>query len=221
MDEGLQHAGLLLELIPKPKKKKQEDVEETADNPKPGHPDFAKYLEKTLLDFYSKRGETLKAWARQKGISESQFDATKTPALGDDWTPDEAQHRRDQQQLYLILYLENLLYSTGVAVLELIKFADKKVEDGTMSKTRFIFPGKRRLKKWIMNIGREDLAIDTDAPDSAEAGTNTVYMGSGFNPKKDPEHLPPKTAWQHFGNGLRTIPHFLGSAESAFGFRVA
>jgi hypothetical protein len=174
-----------------------------------------------MLDFYSKRGETLKTWARQKGISESQFNATKSPARGEDWTPDEAQHRRDQQQLYLILYLEHLLYSTGIAISNLIKFADRKVEEGTMSKNRFIFPGKRRLKKWIMNIGREDTTIDTESPDSAEAGTNTVYMGSGFNPKKDPEHLPPQTAWQHFGNGLRTIPHFLGSAESAFGFRVA
>jgi hypothetical protein len=221
MDEGIEHAGLLLELIPKPKGKKEEDVEEKADCSKPGDKDFAKYFDKKMLDFYSKRGETLKTWARQKGISESQFNATKSPARGEDWTPDEAQHRRDQQQLYLILYLEHLLYSTGIAISNLIKFADRKVEEGTMSKNRFIFPGKRRLKKWIMNIGREDTTIDTESPDSAEAGTNTVYLGSGFNPKKDPEHLPPQTAWQHFGNGLRTIPHFLGSAESAFGFRVA
>jgi hypothetical protein len=221
MDEGIQHAGLLLELIPKPRKQKEEDIEQKAEGPKPGDPDFAKYLDKKMLEFYSKRGETLKAWARQKGLTASQFDATKSPPRGEEWTPDEAQHRRDQQQLYLILYLEHLLYSTGIAISELIKFADKKVEDGTMSKTRFIFPGKRRLKKWIINIGREDTAIDTESPDSAEAGTNTVYMGSGFNPKKDPEHLPPRTAWQYFGNGLRTIPHFLGSAESTFGFRVA
>jgi hypothetical protein len=46
-------------------------------------------------------------------------------------------------------------------------------------------------------------------------------MGAGFNPRKDPEHLPPKTAWQHFGNGLRKVPKFLGSTESSFGFRVA
>jgi hypothetical protein len=217
----MEHAGLLLELIPKPKKKKGEDVEAKADGPKPGDPDFAKYLDKKMLDFYSRRGETLRAWARQKGLSESKFDSTKMPPPGQDWNPDEAQHRRDQQQLYLILYLEHLLFSTGIAISNLIKFADKKVEEGTMSKNRVIFPGKRRLKKWIMNIGREDTSIDTESPDSAEAGTNTVYMGSGFNPKKDPEHLPPQTTWEHFGNWLRTIPHFLGSTESAFGFRVA
>ncbi|KAE9372370.1 hypothetical protein N431DRAFT_339051 [Stipitochalara longipes BDJ] len=221
MDEGIQHAGLLLELIPKPKKTKEADVEEKADSPKPGDKEFAKYLDKKIVDFYSRRGETLKAWARQKGITQSEFDSTKAPPRGEDWTPDAAQHRRDQQQLYLILYLEHLLYSAGLAISNLIKFADQKVEDGTMAKNRFIFPGKRRLMKWIVNIGREDTTVDIESPDSAEAGTNSVYMGAGFNPKKDPEHLPPETAWQHFGNGLRKIPHFLGSAESAFGFRVA
>lgn len=54
-----------------------------------------------------------------------------------------------------------------------------------------------------------------------ESGSRNIYMGSGFFPRKDPEHLPPNTAWQHFGNGIRKIPHFLGSTESAFGFRVA
>ncbi|CZR57246.1 uncharacterized protein PAC_07136 [Phialocephala subalpina] len=222
MDEGLEHTSIALELAPKPKAKKGEDVEaKGGDNPKPGDTDFAKYLEQKMVEFYNKRGETLKAWARLKGLSEGQFDAAHTPGPDEDFTPDEAQHRRDQQQLYLILYLEHLLYSCGIAILNLIKFADQKVADGTMNKNRLIAPGQRRLKKWIMNIGQEDATVDTESPDSLEAGMNTIYLGSGFNPKKDPEHLPPATAWQHFGNAIRTIPHFLGSQESAFGFRVA
>jgi hypothetical protein len=219
MDEGLQHAGLVLELIPKPKVKKGEvDVEAKGDAPKPGDKEFARHVEEKVLAFYNGRGKTLRAWARQKGLSEEQFDPST------DEVPvavDEQQHGRDQQQLYLILYLEHLLYSTGVAVCNFIKFADSKAEDGTMKKNRLILPGKRRLKKWIMNIGQEDATIDNETPDSLEAGANTVYLGAGFNPKKDPEHLPPETAWQHFGNYLRNIPHFLGSNESSFGFRVA
>jgi hypothetical protein len=212
------HAGLVLELLPKPKTKKgSNDVEAEGSDPRPGHPDFGKYLEQKMLDFYSKRGKTLIAWAREKGLSQDAFDATELPTDTKDCTPTDAQHRRDQQQLYLILYLEHLLYSTGIAISNLVKFADQKVEDGTMSKKRLIWPGNRRLKKWILSIGREDTSVDTESPDSMEAGTNTVYMGSGFNPKKDPEHLPAVTAWQKFGNGIRTIPRFLGSAESAFG----
>lgn len=222
MDEGLEHAGLVLELLPKSKTKKGEvDVEAKGDAPKPGEKEFSKYLEEKVLAFYNSRGKTLRAWARQKGLSEDRFDASNIPADDTPTTQDESQHNRDQQQLYLILYLEHLLYSTGVAVSKLIKFADKKAEEGTMKKNRLILPGKRRLKKWIMNIGKEDATIDTESPDSLESGANTVYLGAGFNPKKDPEHLPPETAWQHFGNYLRGIPHFLGSTESTFGFRVA
>lgn len=90
-----------------------------------------------------------------------------------------------------------------------------------MKKKRLIAPGQRRIKKWIMGLAGEDATVDTEYPDSTEASMNSVYMGAGFNKRKDPEHLPPQTAWQHFGNALRTIPRFLGSPESAFGFRVA
>lgn len=72
-----------------------------------------------------------------------------------------------------------------------------------------------------MSINKEDSTIDNATPDSLEGGTSTVYMGAGFGGKKDPEHLPATTAWQKFGNIIRTIPHILGSAESAFGVRVA
>ena len=222
MDEGLEHVGLVLELLPKPKPKKtEEDIEAKGVNPRPGDVDFAKHLERKVLQFYSHRGETLRVWAKQKGLSEHQFDSANITGEGDNFTPGEKQHRRDQQQLYLILYLEHLLYSTGIAISNLIKFADGKLEDGTMKKNRLIVPGKRRIKKWILNIGREDTTVDTESPDSLENGTNTIYLGSGFNPKKDPEHMRPETAWQHFSNYLREIPHFLGSHESTFGFRVA
>ncbi|KAF4637953.1 hypothetical protein G7Y89_g102 [Cudoniella acicularis] len=222
LDEGLEHAGLTLELITPPKKKKGEDEESKSADPKPGQPEFTKFLNTRTKDFYGGRGHTLKAWAKEKGLSAEQFDSFHGSTSGENQlNPNEIQHGRDQQQLYLILYMEFLLYSVGLAVANLVKFADKKVEDGVMKKNRLILPGLRRLKKWITSIGNEDSTIDTESPDNLEAGSRNIYMGSGFNPKKDPEHLPPATVWQHFGNGLRVIPRFLGSTESAFGFRVA
>ena len=222
MDEGIQHAGLVLELLPRPKKKKGQDEEEKGTDPIPGDPEFSKFLAQKMVEFYGQRGKALKAWANQRGLSEEQFDNAKgVPPDVSTFTPEEGQHRRDQQQLYLILYMEHLLYSTGIAIKALVDFADKKVQDGTMKKNHLILPGQRRIRKWILSIGREDTAVDTESPDSMEAGNNNVYMGAGFNPRKDPEHLPPKNAWERFGNGLRTISHFLSSPESAFGFRVA
>lgn len=222
MDEAMEHAGLVLEILPKPTKKKSSDEEEKGAGPKPGESGFTAYMQQKMMDFYSKRGGVLRAWAKEKGLSEDQFNARKgIPTEGSDYTPDEAKHRRDQQQLYLILYMEHLLYSTGTAITEFVQFADGKIADGSMKKNRLIVPGQRRIKKWILSVGREDTSVDTESPDSMEAGANNVYLGSGFDPKKDPEHLPPATAWQHFGNIIRTIPRFLGSTESAFGFRVA
>lgn len=174
-------------------------------------------MKDNMAEFYSKRGETLKTWAREKGLSEEEFDAGKVPSDSENWTSTEAQHRRDQQQLYLILYLEHLLFLTGIAISKLVEFADSKVADGTMSKKRLILPGYRRLKKWLLSIGKEDSSLDSETPDSMEAGNHNVYMGAGFNSKKDPEHLPAKNAWEKFGNGIRTIPRFLGSTESTFG----
>jgi hypothetical protein len=90
-----------------------------------------------------------------------------------------------------------------------------------MKKNRLIHPGPHRIRKWIVSLGTEDSTVDSNTPDSLEGASSTVYLGSGFNKKRDPEHLPATTAWEKFGNGIRTIPHFLGSAESAFGVRVA
>ena len=149
------------------------------------------------------------------------FDATPKDSEAVDPAHNEGQHRRDQQQLYLILYMEHLLYSTGIAIAAFVKFADSKVTDGTMKKNRLILPGQRRIKKWILEFGSEDSTVDTETPDSLKTQINHVSMGSGFKRPKDPEHLPPQTVWQHLGNGIRTIPRFLRSVESAFGFRVA
>ncbi|THV48868.1 hypothetical protein BGAL_0223g00100 [Botrytis galanthina] len=222
MDQGLEHVALTLELVPRPKKKAAVDVETADTQSKPGDAGFLAYMEQALNDFYKMRGATLKKWAHEKGLSAEQFDTSRPiPPAGAPVSGDEAAHRRDQQQLYLILFMENLLYTAGLAVIELVRFADGKVEDGTMKKNRLILPGQRRIKKWIFGLANADTTVDSNTPDNQEAGVNNIYLGSGFNPRKDPEHLPPKTAWQHFGNGLRTIPRFLGSAESAFGFRVA
>lgn len=231
MDEGLLHAGLLLEILPKTKPKKGEktgdaaeeaDVEAKADQMNPGEPGFSGYLQSKLTEFYNRRGETLRLWAKEKGLSQEEFDSAKGPDVNaTSGSLEESVHRRDQQQLYLILYMEHLLWSTGSAIKDLVKFAEEKVERGEMKKNRLILPGKRRLKKWLMSIGKEDSTVSEETPDSMESGKNTIYMGAGYGARKDPEHLPAETAWQHFGNYLRHIPHFLGSVESAFGFRVA
>ena len=89
-----------------------------------------------------------------------------------------------------------------------------------MKKNRLIFIGRRRLKKWAFSVGKEDTTIDAESPEM-ETGNRNIYMGAGFSPKKDPEHLPPTNFWQHIGTIIHKVPHFLASTESEFGLRAA
>lgn len=117
--------------------------------------------------------------------------------------------------------MEFLLWSVGRAVLALVQFADKKVEDGTMKKNKLISPSLKRIKKWVTGCLKVEDAGTEHAPDTTESGGSSIYSGQSFRAAKDPEHLPPTNAWQRSTNILRQFSEFLGSPESAFGFRVA
>lgn len=117
--------------------------------------------------------------------------------------------------------MEFLLWSTGRAVLALVQFADRKVEDGTLKKNRLILPSLKRLKKWVTSSLKIENASLEHAPDTTEAGAMGIYSGESFQATKDPEHLPPTNAWQRSTNVLRQFGKLLSSPESAFGFRVA
>ncbi|KAL8662244.1 MAG: hypothetical protein Q9168_008286, partial [Polycauliona sp. 1 TL-2023] len=213
MDQGLQHALFTLELEKKPGKRRDgaaqtkdantPDLEENGDAIEPGDERFGSILSSRIDQFYEQRKVTLDTWCRQKGMADPE------------------NHQRHQRQLYLILYMEFLLWSTGRAVLDLVRFADSKVKAGTMKKKRLVAPGMKRVKKWISAaLSTEDSSAD-HAPDTSETTGFTVQTGDAHRKSKDPEHLPPTNAWQRFGDGIRVIPRILGSQESAFGFRVA
>ena len=137
-------------------------------------------------------------------------------------------HFRSPPDFVLIMYaksirsqMEFLLWSSGRAVLDLVKFADAKVESGTMKKKRLITPGIKRVTKWVSAaLSTEDSSAD-HSPDTSESTVVTIQIGDAYQKSKDPEHLPPTSTWQRFGNAIRAISHILGSQESAFGFRVA
>lgn len=117
--------------------------------------------------------------------------------------------------------MEFLFWATGRAVLALVQFADRKIEDGTMKKNKLISPGLKRIKKWVTRCLNVEDAGAEHCPDSTESGGATIYSGESFRAAKDPEHLPPTNAWQRSTDGLRQFSRILGSPESAFGFRVA
>ena len=114
-----------------------------------------------------------------------------------------------------------------------------------MSRNRIISPTPKRLRKWLTTLlsKSDSTGSNENAPDSAEAGAtittsltsssttlverveladeNAQLANSKGKEKKDPEHLPPTTAWQRGSNIFRLVGQGLGSTSSAFGFRVA
>lgn len=239
MNEGMDHCMYQLHLKDLPKEKKaekgakknstrveDEDVEAKAESTKPGDKGFAKYFAQKAEVFHGGKQEALTQWCERKGIDlppdffEHPYDA---PFTLKDWRKNEtaATYLMYQRQLFMLLYMEFLLYSTSQAILDFIKFADEAANSGKMSKTRLIVPGFKRTRKWIFSVFKnEDETIEEHALGDIHASTSVVSMGQAYYARKDPEHLPPTNALEKFGNVLRSISAFFRSPESTFGLRV-
>ncbi|KAF1355905.1 hypothetical protein EJ07DRAFT_131149 [Lizonia empirigonia] len=227
MDEGLTHVMLRMQFTKCPKKKKgenQDDAEAKGDAVKPGDKNFAEYMEKQADTFYSSKEPTLRHWVESKGIKLSA-DYFSCPDQIDDETlkrlPSITTRKRDQRQLYIVLYVIFLLNSISRSILEFVKFADE--HDQATAKKKIINPGGRRLKKWVKSIFKTQDSNHDDETTIAgfDRNNTTVYMGEAYKHKKDPEHLPPRNAWEKFGNVIRACARFFRSSESSFGFRAA
>lgn len=219
IDQGLLHAGYCLEILPRPKAAKKGakiDVEAQGEDIQPGQPGFAAVLDKRVAEFAARKGELLRIWTRERTLI---ADEERQDGLPDEYSAE--RREREQGQLYVVLYMENLMHSSGQAVQDLVAFADRKVADGTMSKKRLIMPTLRRLRKWLVTSLSNSDATAESSPELLDSGANIVFLGDGYGRKKDPEHLPPTTGWQRFGTRVRKVVALLSSEESAFGLRAA
>lgn len=118
IDEGLQHAGMLLEILPRPKASPKSDnsadgsatvadVEAKGDLIGPGDPGFAAALLRKIQSFHDVRGTLLRTWAQEKGLlaDNAPFDDIKNFSF----SQTDARACRDREQLYVLLYLETLV----------------------------------------------------------------------------------------------------------------
>ncbi|GKZ68801.1 hypothetical protein AnigIFM56816_008033 [Aspergillus niger] len=230
IDEGLHHVSLQLELTKPPKPsnagKESEDVEATA-SPKPGEKGFGEYYEKKLRNFKYAKRVALRTWSEEKGIilPPDFFEHPSSVHLDVDDIPDDkfgVGRDRSRRQLYLILYVEQLLESTGHVVYDFIQFADEKVASGKLARKRLVIPGSKRLLKWLISAFKaEDSHEDDNLGGDINSQNNILQLGEAYKHRKDPEHLPPENMLQKIGDKIRLIPTALRSPESAYGFRVA
>ena len=119
------------------------------------------------------------------------------------------------------LQMEQLLESSARSVLEFAKFADERLKSGKLRRKHLVIPGGKRLRKWVLatfkvqNNNMDDNMVDMNTQ------TANFELGEAYTRRKDPEHLPPETVFEHIGDKVRWIPSALRSSESSYGFRVA
>ncbi|KZF26963.1 hypothetical protein L228DRAFT_258315 [Xylona heveae TC161] len=229
MDGGLEHAMITLELLPKPKKahgngQANEDVEAKGGVLEPGDRNYYGFLQRQADEYFIERERRLKKWCAENHVQVSST-FFKDPFQGLPKTADLdelARQSRHQRQLFVILYIEYLIHAKNEAVLGLVRFADGKVADGTMSKRRILLPTLKRLKKWVLTaLSNEDNSVDQPDIDPLEVAAQDIYVGDAMKRRKDPEHLPPTNFREKVGEAIRWIPRVLRSQEAAFGLRTA
>ena len=123
---------------------------------------------------------------------------------------------RLRRQLMILLYVESLLYVLARRTGQLVKHCDSLSHSGKLEKRRLVFPGIKRLRKWLRStLQQQD--IDRDHFSDSFA----VFLGQAYNDRKDPEHLPPQNTWERCTNIFRRLSQFFGSSASGFGLRAA
>lgn len=212
--EGLDHSLYTLEFAKKPVTPTKSDIEANTAGSSTETFNCADRLEHAIQRFMTERQGPLREWCTSKGMDDPfRGDTMKTTRY--------PLHERHKSQLHVILNMNFSLIMAAQATLDLVKFVDSKVEDGTMAKNRFIFPSLKQLGKWVIAaFRREDNELDYQMY-STRGGTVTVNLDDVVHAQKDPEHLPPANSWEKLTVYFRSIPEFFGSRESAFGCRVA
>ena len=204
--QALTHISYQLKLTKKPNAPKG-DVEKAAGgSPVPGGAGFTAALESEISQYACHREDALQRWCNHKGIElPTSFwdDPSKHYSLKDlQQLTETAAQKHNQQQLYLILYIEYLTLSIGNGVLKLCQYADGKVEDGTMTKKRLIFPALRKISKLWTSVWSKE---DSEGEHFGEGPAANIYLGDSFKARKNPEHLHPSNRFQKMTDYFRLV----------------
>ncbi|KAK9237144.1 hypothetical protein V1525DRAFT_173673 [Lipomyces kononenkoae] len=113
-----------------------------------------------------------------------------------------------------------MLWHSSNAISSFLAFVEDKNNSQEWQKNRIIFPSWSELTHWMRAMfavpesSNIDQILDSSMDEVGPPGLTTALRG------QDPQHLPPNTLWQKFGERLRMIPALLRSSHSLFGFRA-
>lgn len=181
----------------------------------PGGTKFGHHFEAQIRDFHARRGFNLVKWLQRKGfvIDNTTDDIIK--AIHN--LPIKRQNlaERNREQYFVILYMQNLFHGLSDAVLDLVKFSDRKSPIKPDAKKHLVFPSQKRLTKFVKNF----LSDDDNQNDPAESSRlTTLPTGSSYRPAVSTAH---QSRRHTIGSYLATASTVLAGHQSFFGFRVA
>ncbi|EAU37096.1 conserved hypothetical protein [Aspergillus terreus NIH2624] len=215
---GLQYVLLTLELMKSKQLGKQwkaKDEEVRGEEINPLQPDFVLRFEDAIREYYARRSQLPRALASIQAFS------TTEKAGGDAVSEDNAivVDSDVRQEFFIILYMGHLQENLLKAILDLVKFAEGKVTDGTMRRGRLIFPKQKSIREWLSptSENKESTSVPDRRQSAAVGAADDIEPGT----YPDPEHMAPENIWEKSSNVLRTISHVIKSEQSIFGFRVA
>lgn len=179
----------------------------------PGSANFVGHFERQIREFHARKGANLVRWLRRKGYAVDDDGDQILNALQSLPSDKQGLSERDRQQFFVILYMQNLFHGLSDAVLDLVRFSEKK----THVRKHLIFPSQRRLAKLAKNVLKDDNALhDTNDEVSGSSAVLTEGSYPPRNPKPQSSSAP-----SIFGSLIVTISDILGGPQSFFGFRVA
>ncbi|KAI5203696.1 hypothetical protein E4T39_04007 [Aureobasidium subglaciale] len=225
--DGLEHVGLVLEIIHESKpsrragSKDQPDLESRGELMIPGDSKFTAGLESVLTQFKTDRLDSLTSWLENEDHTSPRATISREmPTIHNHIDSSKFEPLHDQR-LNLVLYTHHMLYTSGLAVVELCKFSDSLVLHGVMSHSRVIFPSLRVTGQWLASIfdTSEAAVADEDRPNGKKE--EELIFGQSRRGAHNVEHLPPNNVYQHFGVRLGKLQRFLKGPEFSFGFRSA
>lgn len=207
-DEAIEHTLLMLKLKPAPKKKSDEENGIRV----AGDEGFNELLEERVQEFYSTRtGDIQNYFKTQEPLTADSISAT----IERENSPDGFNHTR-HSQLYLVLFMEYLLYKAAQSLLDLARFAEHTKQNGPLDRGRLVYPNYKRLKKWIFsNDGGDEVVDVSDFGGTRKSGISQIV------PVKDPEHLPASGSMHKVGTFIALATGVLSSNDSAWALRVA
>lgn len=208
-NEAIEHALLLLKLKSSPKKATSDEESGVR---VAGDEGFNELLEERVQEFYSTRtGDIQSYFGAQVPLTTDSISA----AIERESTSEGFNHTR-RSQLYLVLFMEYLLYNAARSLLDLARFAENIKQAGILDRKRLVYPNHKRLRKWIFSNDASDEVVDVgDVGGTRRSGISQIV------PVKDPEHLPASGPMHQVGTLIALVTGVLSSSDSAWATRVA